>query len=60
MRTKRQNIQLELALEPEARGEARSAGDRGTEARMARADPERPAAVFDRLGLASLRGRSAA
>ncbi len=44
MRTKRQNIQLELALEPEARGEARSAGDRGTEARMARADPERPAA----------------
>ncbi len=29
---------------PEAKGEARSAGDRGTEARMARADPERPAA----------------
>ena len=44
MRTKRQNIQLELALEPEAKGEARSAGDRGTEARMARADAERPAA----------------
>ena len=44
MRTKRQNIQLELALEPEAKGEARSAGVRGTEARMARADPERPAA----------------
>ncbi len=34
MRTKRQNIQLELALEPEARGEARSTGDRGTEARI--------------------------
>ena len=44
MRTKRQNTQLELALEPEAKGEAWSAGDRGTEARMARADPERPAA----------------
>ena len=43
MRTKRQNIQLELALEPEAKGEARSAGDQGTEARMARAEPERPA-----------------
>ena len=34
MRTKRQKIQLELALEPEAKGEAR----------MARAEPERPAA----------------
>ena len=44
MRTKRQNIQLELALEPEAKGEARSAGDQGTEVRMARVDPERPAA----------------
>ena len=44
MRTKRQTIQLELALEPEAKGEARSAGDRGTEARMARADAERLAA----------------
>ena len=44
MRAKRQNIQLELALEPEAKGEARSAGDRGTEARMACADPESPAA----------------
>ena len=43
MRTKRQSIQLELALEPEAKGEARSAGDRGTEARMARAEPEHPA-----------------
>ena len=31
MRTKRQNIQLELALEPAAKGEARSAGARGTE-----------------------------
>ena len=44
MRTKRQNIQLELALEPAAKGEARSAGARGTEARTARAEPERPAA----------------
>ena len=44
MRTKRQNIQLELALEPAAKGEARSAGAQGTEARTARAEPERPAA----------------
>ena len=44
MRTRRQNIQLELALEPEAKGEARSAGVRGTEARTARAEAERPAA----------------
>ena len=44
MRTKRQNIQLELALEPAAKGEARSAGTQGTEARTARAEPERPAA----------------
>ena len=44
MRTKRQNIQLELALEPAAKGEARSAGGQGTEARMAHAEPERPAA----------------
>ena len=44
MRPKRQKIQLERALEPEAKGEARSAGDQGTEARMARAEPERPAA----------------
>ena len=44
MRTRRQKIQLELALEPVAKGEARSAGSQGTEARMARADPERPAA----------------
>ena len=43
MRTRRQNIRLELALEPEAKGEARSAGDQGTEARMTRAEPERPA-----------------
>ena len=43
MRAKRQNIQMELALEPEAKGEARSAGDQGTEARTARAEPERPA-----------------
>ena len=44
MRTRRQNIQLELALERAAKGEARSAGPRGTEARTARAEPERPAA----------------
>jgi len=44
MRTKRQNIQLELALEPAAKGEARSAGAQGTEVRTARAEPERPAA----------------
>ena len=44
MRTRRQNIQLELALEPAAKGEARSAGAQGTEARTARAEPERPAA----------------
>ena len=44
MRTKRQNIELELALEPAAKGEARSAGIEGTEARTARAEPERPAA----------------
>ena len=44
MWTRRQNIQLELALEPAAKGEARSAGARGTEARTARAEPERPAA----------------
>ena len=37
MRAKRRNIQFELALEPEARGEARSAGDQGTEARTAHA-----------------------
>ena len=44
MRAKRQNIQMELALGPGAKGEARSAGDRGTEARTACAEPERPAA----------------
>ena len=44
MRTRRQKIQLELALEPVAKGEARSAGSQGTEARMARAEPEHPAA----------------
>ena len=42
MRTKRQKTQLELALEPEAKGEARSAGARGTEARMACAEPRKP------------------
>ena len=44
MRTRRQKSQLELALEPAAKGEARSAGGQVTEARMARTDPERPAA----------------
>ncbi len=44
MRAKRQNIQMELALGPGAKGEARSPGDRGTEARTACAEPERPAA----------------
>ena len=34
----------ELALEPEAKGEARSDGDQGTEARMARAESESPVA----------------
>ena len=45
MRTKRQNIQLELALEPAVKGEAR----------LARAGPERPAA-----GLVSVEARAAA
>ena len=44
MRTRQQNIQLALALEPTVKGEARSAGRQGTEARMARVAPERPAA----------------
>ena len=42
MWTTRQKTQLELALGPVAKGEAWSAGRQGTEARMARADPERP------------------
>ena len=44
MRAKRRNIQLELALEPAAKGEALSAGAQETEAWMARAEAERPAA----------------
>ena len=44
MRTRRQNIQLELALEPLAKGEARNPDTQGTEARTAHAEPERPAA----------------
>ena len=44
MGAKRQNTQLELALVPGAKGAARSAGDQGTEARMARTDFEHPAA----------------
>ena len=43
MRTRRQTLRLELDLVPVAKDEARSAGGRGTEARMGRADPERPA-----------------
>ena len=43
MRTRRQKIQLELALGPTAKGEARSAGGQGTEAGMARAARECPA-----------------
>ena len=44
MRTRRQKIQLELALAPVAKGEARAAVAEGTEVRVARAAPERPAA----------------
>ena len=55
MRAKRRNIQLELALEPEAKGEARSAGAQGTEARMARAEPERPAAGLEARAAAYIR-----
>ena len=54
MRAKRRNIQFELALEPEARGEARSAGDQGTEARTAHAEPETPG---NRVGTADGGGR---
>ena len=43
MRTRRQKIQLELALEPAAKGEARAAGGQGTEACVARAGLEHPA-----------------
>ena len=39
MRTRRQNIQLELALEPVAKGEARNPDTQGTEARTAHAEP---------------------
>ena len=46
MRTRRQNIQLELALEPLAKGEARSPDTQGTEARTAHAEPERPALMI--------------
>ena len=42
MRTRRQNIQLELALDPAAKGEARNPDTQGTEARTAHAEPERP------------------
>ena len=44
MRTMRQKIQLELALAPVAKGEARDAVAEGTEVRVARVAPERPAA----------------
>ena len=49
MAAKRQNIQLELALEPVGKGEARNLGPRGTEACVARAGPERPAAGWGPL-----------
>ena len=41
MRTRRQIIQLELALQPVAKGEAQSLDTQGTEARTAHAEPER-------------------
>ena len=44
MRAKRPKIQLELALEAVVKGEALRLGHRGTEACVARADPEHPAA----------------
>ena len=44
MRTMRQKIQLELALAPVAKGEARAAVAEGTEVCVARVAPERPAA----------------
>jgi RNA-directed DNA polymerase len=44
MRTRRQKIQLELALAPVAKGEARASVAEGTEVCVARAAPERPAA----------------
>lgn len=43
MRTRRQKILLEPALEPAAEGEARSIGSQGAEARVTCAVPERPA-----------------
>lgn len=43
MSDKRQNIQLELALGAEGRGEAPKAADRGTESPTAARDPESPA-----------------
>ena len=51
MRARRQNIQLELALEPVAKGEARSPDTQGTEARTAHAEPERPAAGLRRTAV---------
>ena len=42
MRTGRQKSQLELALGPAVKGEARAAGGLGTEARVAHTMPERP------------------
>ena len=44
MRTRRQKIQLELALAPVAKGEARASVAKGTEVRVARVASERPAA----------------
>ena len=54
MRTRRQNIQLELALEPVAKGEARNPDTQGTEARTAHAEPERPAAGQQAMPLDSV------
>ena len=45
MRTRRQNIQLELALEPVAKGEARSPDTQGTEARTPNPNAQRPDSV---------------
>jgi RNA-directed DNA polymerase len=46
VRDKRQNIQLELAFTPGARGEASSERRQGTEPRAARADIESQAVAF--------------
>ncbi len=45
MRTRRPKNQLQLAFGAEAKGEARSPAPEGTEVRVARAEPESPAAL---------------